>query len=161
MASLGLPVLGVDVAETALTLAREKAHQRRLDTQFAVADALHLERLGRRFKTVIDSGLFHTFNAEEQAKYAQSLASAAEPGATLYVLCFSNEGPELRPHPVTRSALQAAFHIPHGWKILTINPDRIHTRFHTHGISAWLATIQRVSSPSSAATPAGQLKTGN
>src|SRR5919109_94812 len=43
VAALGLPVLGVDVAETALAMARKKAAERRLDdagidVEFAVAD---------------------------------------------------------------------------------------------------------------------------
>jgi 2-polyprenyl-3-methyl-5-hydroxy-6-metoxy-1,4-benzoquinol methylase len=48
-ASLGLPVLGVDVAETALATARAKAAKRGLEVDFAVADALQLGRLERRF----------------------------------------------------------------------------------------------------------------
>jgi len=54
VASLGLSVLGVDVAETALAIAREKADDRGIEVEFAAADALQLERWGRRFKTVLD-----------------------------------------------------------------------------------------------------------
>src|SRR4051812_34823794 len=64
VAALGLPVLGVDVAETAVSLAREKA--RGVDAEFAVADALHLDRLERKFDTVLDCGLFHTFDGDER-----------------------------------------------------------------------------------------------
>jgi len=46
LAALGLPVLGVDVAETALAMARAKAHDRAIAVEFAVADAFQLERLG-------------------------------------------------------------------------------------------------------------------
>src|ERR1700738_1346964 len=59
VASLGLSVLGVDVAETALAIAREKADDRAIDAAFATADALRLERLDRTFDTVLDCGLFH------------------------------------------------------------------------------------------------------
>jgi 2-polyprenyl-3-methyl-5-hydroxy-6-metoxy-1,4-benzoquinol methylase len=45
VASLGLHVLGVDVAETALSIAREKAAARCVDADFVAADALHLDRL--------------------------------------------------------------------------------------------------------------------
>ncbi|HET9561021.1 MAG TPA: class I SAM-dependent methyltransferase, partial [Propionibacteriaceae bacterium] len=64
VASLGLPVLGVDVAETALAMAREKADARGIDAEFVVADALQLGRLGRLFETVLDCGLFHTFDGD-------------------------------------------------------------------------------------------------
>ena len=50
IASLGLQVLGVDVAETALSIAREKAAARGIDADFVVADAFHLDRLGPRVR---------------------------------------------------------------------------------------------------------------
>lgn len=64
VASLGLKVLGVDVAETALAIAWEKAGDRGIEVEFVAADALHLERLGRTFETVLDCGLFHTFDGD-------------------------------------------------------------------------------------------------
>src|SRR5215472_4667997 len=66
LAALGLTVLGVDVAETALAMARDKARERGIAAEFAVADAFQLQRLGRKFQSVLDCGLFHTFNAEER-----------------------------------------------------------------------------------------------
>src|SRR5918912_3385940 len=43
VASLGLSVLGVDVADTALAIARAKAHDRGIDVEFDRADALQLQ----------------------------------------------------------------------------------------------------------------------
>src|SRR4029079_10590915 len=88
LASLGLSVVGVDVAETALAIAREKAAARGLDVEFTAADAVALERLGRRFDTVLDCGLFHTFDESERPRYVASLASVIEHGGALYVVCF-------------------------------------------------------------------------
>ena len=144
IASLGLPVLGVDVAGTALEMARAKAAERGIEAEFAVADALRLERLGRRFDTVLDCGLFHTFDADERPAYAASLASVTAPGGTLYVLCFSDEGPDTGPHPVSRQELRAAFDPGIGWSVAAVEPDRVRTRFHDeNGAPAWLATIER------------------
>ena len=56
LAALGLSVLGVDVAETALAIARQKADDRGLQVEFIAADAFHLDRLGRRFDSVLDAG---------------------------------------------------------------------------------------------------------
>jgi SAM-dependent methyltransferase len=144
VASLGLPVLGVDVAGAALAIARAKAKERGLDAEFAEADALHLEILGRTFDTVLDCGLFHTFDAAERSEYVASLASAIEPGGTLYVLCFSNEGSDVGPHPVSREELEGAFDAARGWNIVAIDAKRVRTRFHgEHGAAAWLATVRR------------------
>lgn len=141
IASLGLPVVGVDVAETALAMAHTKAKDRGLGAQFFAADALHLDRLGRRFDTVLDCRLFHTFDRDERPGYVASLASVTEPGATLYVLCFSDEGSDTGPHPVSQDELRAAFSPSSGWSIASIEPDRVQTRFHDNGAPAWFATM--------------------
>ena len=145
VAALGLPMLGVDVAETALSMAREKAAERAIPAEFAWADALRLERLGRRFDTVLDCGLFHSFDGDERPEYVASLASVTGSDATLYVLCFSDVGPDTGPHPVSRDELAAPFSPGSGWNVAGIEADRVLTRFHDdHGAPAWLATVKRV-----------------
>ena len=144
IASLGLSVLGVDVAETALAIARKKATDRGIEVEFASADAFQLERLGRMFQTVLDCGLFHSFDAEERARYAASLASVTDHDGTLYVFCFSNDGPDTGPHPISREELRAAFNPSNGWNISAIEPERLETRFHDNGAPAWFATIKRI-----------------
>jgi SAM-dependent methyltransferase len=144
VASLGVSVLGVDVAETALAIAREKARARGIAVEFAAADAFQLERLGRRFETVLDCGLFHTFNGDERPGYVASLASVTEHGGTVYVLCFSDAGPDTGPHPIRQDELRAAFHPGAGWAVTAIEADRVETRFHDHGAPAWFTTIKRI-----------------
>lgn len=166
-ASLGLSVLGVDVAETALAMAREKANakvkagandnanDRSTDVEFALADAFHLELLGRTFQIVLDCGLFHSFDCNgdgnendddnERQRYVASLASVTNRDGTLYVLCFSDEGPDTGRHPISQQELRAAFNPTAGWNIAAIEPERIQTRFHdANGAPAWLATIKRI-----------------
>jgi SAM-dependent methyltransferase len=144
IAALGLPVLGVDVAETALAMARQKAAERGIEAEFAVADAFALDRLGRRFDTVLDVGLFHSLDEEERPRYVASLAAVTEHGGAVHVLCFSDQGPDAGPHPVGRDDLRAPFEAGDRWKVRSIEPDRVHTRFHgVDGAPAWLATIER------------------
>jgi SAM-dependent methyltransferase len=145
VAALGLSVLGLDVAKTALAIARAKANERGIKAEFATADALELQRLGRNFETVLDCGLFHTFDGDERPRYVASLASVTAHGGTLYVLCFSDEGPNTGPHPVSQEELRTAFDVGNEWNVVTIEPERVQTRFHDeHGAPAWLATIKRI-----------------
>jgi SAM-dependent methyltransferase len=144
IASKRLPVLGFDVAETALTQARRDAATRELDVEFVTADALNLNDLGRTFATVIDSGLFHSFDAGERNRYAVSLAGVTEPRATLYVLAFSDEGENPGPHPLGRTDFDDAFNATTGWHVSSIEADRVMTRYHDeNGAPAWFATIRR------------------
>ena len=142
LASLGLSILGVDVAQTAVSIARKKAAGRGMDADFVVADALHLNRLDRGFETVLDCGLFHTFDDDERRDYVASLASVTGRGGHLYVLCFSDVGPGTGPHPFSEQELRAAFTRRSGWSVASISPDRCQTRFDMQGAPAWLAKIE-------------------
>jgi SAM-dependent methyltransferase len=144
VAALGLQVLGVDVAETALSIARKRAAARGLDADFEVADGLHLDRLDRVFETVLDCGLFHTFESDERRDYVAGLGSVTRRGGRVYVLCFGDVGPETGPHPISRHELRAAFTRSGGWSVASVSPDRIQTRFDARGAPAWLATIERI-----------------
>jgi ubiquinone/menaquinone biosynthesis C-methylase UbiE len=144
VASLGLHVVGVDVAETAVSIARDKAAAQKLDAEFVVADALDLNRLGLLFDTVLDCGLFHSFE-DERGEYAASLASVTKPGGSLYVLCFSDAEPERAgPHPVSQDELRAAFGRSSGWAVASIEPERLQASFAPEGAAAWLAKIERI-----------------
>ncbi|MET0998739.1 MAG: class I SAM-dependent methyltransferase [Marmoricola sp.] len=144
LASLGLSVLGVDVAETALARARAKAAERGIEVEFSVADALALGRLGRTFATVLDCGLFHTFDDDERVAYGQSLAAVTGTGGRLFVLCFGDWGSDRGPHPVRETDLQLAFGPGSGWRLDDVAADRVRTRYHDDaGAPAWLATVTR------------------
>lgn len=144
-ASLGLSALGVDVAETALAAALVKWKERGGGpAEFACADALHLDRLDRRFDTVLDCGLFHTFDGEEQRAYVASLAAVTEPGATLFVLCFRDGAPESEgPHPIGEVELRAAFAPAAGWRLADLEKSQIEVTFDVGSFPAWLATVER------------------
>jgi hypothetical protein len=103
-----------------------------------------LDRLGRTFQTVLDCGLFHTCDRDERTVYVASLASVTARGGTLYVLCFSDQGPATGPHPVSEAELRASFSAASGWKIAALEPERIETTFHDAGLPGWLATITRI-----------------
>ena len=97
------------------------------------------------FETVLDCGLFHTFDSEERRDYAAGLASVTSRGGNLCVLCFSDVGPDTcGPHPISQEELSAAFTRSGGWSVASVNPERIQTRFDVQGAPAWLAKIERI-----------------
>jgi hypothetical protein len=96
------------------------------------------------FETVLDCGLFHTFDSDERPRYVASLASVIEHEGTLYVFCFSDVGPEPGPHPISQDELRVAFNPSTGWHVAAIERDRLQTRDHDDGAPAWLARIRRI-----------------
>lgn len=80
IAARGLSVLAVDVAASAVASGQAKAESRGLPVTFLVADALDLGRLGQSFESVLDCGLFHTFDDAERVRYVAGLASVVASG---------------------------------------------------------------------------------
>jgi ubiquinone/menaquinone biosynthesis C-methylase UbiE len=142
IAARGIEVVGVDVAPTAIRQAQGKAGDRGLGATFLVADALQLHRLGRTFRSVLDCGLFHTFDDGERPAYVDGLAAVTSPGSVLHLLCVNDTTPgDAGPRHVSRSELRAAFRV--GWKVVSIEADRLETRFDPSGLPAWRARIER------------------
>jgi cyclopropane fatty-acyl-phospholipid synthase-like methyltransferase len=143
-AAHGADAMGVDLSGLAIEKARAKAAERGLTARFEAADALHLELLGERFGTVIDSGLFHVFDDADRPRYVTSLASVVEPGGTYYMMCFSDKQPGVwGPRRVREEEIRAAF--TGGWEIMSLTPDQF-TINPVHGntaAQAWLAVIRR------------------
>lgn len=146
LATRGFEAVGVDIAPSAIARAREKAGQRGLTVEFQVADVLRLDRLGRRFATIIDSGVFHTFADEDRPRYVASLASALEPDGIVHLMCFSEYTPgTCGPRRVTQAELRAAF--ADGWQVDRIAPEifEVSEDFGQHP-HAWLARITHIGS---------------
>lgn len=143
LAARGSRVVGIDASPSAIERAAAKAAARGLAVPFLVADALHLERLRRRFETALDCGLFHVFGREERRAYAHSLCEALAPGSTLHLLCFSDEEPPgPGPHRIAEHDLRDAFRSL--FAMTRLRPGRFESRLHPGGARAWVATLVRI-----------------
>jgi cyclopropane fatty-acyl-phospholipid synthase-like methyltransferase len=143
-AAHGAEAMGVDISPRAIAKARDKAAERGLPARFEVADVLSLGQLGMTFDTVTDSGVFHVFDDEDQARYVTSLASVLRPGGCCYLMCFSDREPGgWGPRRVRQDELRAAF--SDGWDVTSIEADtfEVNPGMPAPTAQAWLAVIRR------------------
>jgi SAM-dependent methyltransferase len=141
-AGLGLQATGIDLAPTAIRLAREKAGERGIGARFLEYDALELSSFGDQFDTIIDCGLFHLFSDEDRARFVESLRAAAVLGGHYHMLCFSDRQPgDWGPRRVTEAELRASF--ADGWRIDSIEPAILEITISPDGAQAWLASFTR------------------
>jgi SAM-dependent methyltransferase len=151
LAKRGHEVWGIDFVAEVIERARARAAEQGADVHFEVADALALDRLGRSFDTVIDCGLFHTFDDAQRARYVAGLRGAIHPGGHLHFLGFSeHEPPGEGPRRLTKEEIRAAFPSEDGWRIEAIRDSRFETadypggpRFSPGGPRAYLVTVAR------------------
>lgn len=143
-ASHGADALGIDLSRRAIGLARAKAAQRGVPARFGVMDALHLDRTGEQFETVVDSGTFHIFSPAQRRVYVASLGAVTRPGSVCYLLCARPGGPgSWGPTGLGIDDLTRAFAA--GWTLTSAEPAlyEVTDRAPVDHIDAWLATITR------------------
>jgi SAM-dependent methyltransferase len=107
LSALGYDVYGLDSSPRAVEQVRANAAARNVEVHFQVADALALGD-DTIYDTVIDSALFHIFNADDRARYVRSLHRACRPGALVHVLALSDTGPGFGPQ-VSDATIREAF----------------------------------------------------
>jgi 2-heptyl-1-hydroxyquinolin-4(1H)-one methyltransferase len=129
LAERGFTTVGLDLASTAIQLAKAEAAKRGLsNAAFEVADISAFTGYDGRFGTIVDSTLFHSIPVEARDGYQQSIVRAAAPGASYYALVFDRDGmPNGPANPVTEDELRDV--VSKYWVIDEIKPARIHANF--------------------------------
>jgi ubiquinone/menaquinone biosynthesis C-methylase UbiE len=141
---LGNEAWGLDSAPLAIEKAKRKAVERAVGTKFVLGDALHLDKLGQRFDTVTDCGLFHVFSDEDRRVFVTSVKAALKRSGSYFMLCFSDKESARwgGPRRVTRGEIREAF--SRGWTINYVREARFSTTFNDEGGRAWLSSITSV-----------------
>lgn len=134
LAARGYTVVGLDTSATAIAAAAAMAAEQGLQTaSFAQADVTDFGEYPPgsegRFATVVDSGLFHALPPQRRQDYLRSIARAAAPGATLYLLAFAagalgeQEGVP-GPRGFTENELRKA--VSTLWRVDDIRPAKVY-----------------------------------
>ncbi len=147
-AARGCRVSGIDFTKGAIRRARAKAVEQKLDAEFLVKNALTLADWDARFRTALDSGLFHVLSDEDRRRYVQGLAHVLQPAGQLFLMCFSDKEPGTEgPRRVSQKELRNAF--DQGWDIESIDAVRVEVNpkfkeeFSEGGPKAWFAIVRR------------------
>ncbi|OPX74989.1 MAG: tellurite resistance protein TehB [Methanoregulaceae archaeon PtaU1.Bin059] len=143
LASRGHEVLGVDMVEGVIEIARARAAERGLPATFIVHDILKVEEIGRTFDTVIDSGFFHTLSDQDRPLFVRNLLFVLGKGGRYFMLAFSDREPAgYGPRRVTQEEIRASFST--GWRIDWIRDAVFESRTRPQGSRAWLSSITRI-----------------
>jgi 2-heptyl-1-hydroxyquinolin-4(1H)-one methyltransferase len=126
LAARGHTTVGLDLSATAIELARAEVGRRGLpNASFEVADISSFTGYDGRFGTIVDSTLFHSIPVESREGYQRSIARAAAPGASYFVLVFDKAAmPDSPPYAVTADELREV--VSQYWVIDDITSARLH-----------------------------------
>lgn len=126
LAGRGHAVTAIDAAPAAIEQARQRARQRGVDVDFAVADATTLAGFEGRFDSVLDGACYHCLDEEARQAYVAALHRATRPDALLTLFCFPAGGSGLAAAMgLSEDNLRAGWGKA-GWDITDLRLDRYH-----------------------------------
>jgi ubiquinone/menaquinone biosynthesis C-methylase UbiE len=113
LAMNGCDVTGIDLAENAISDAKEKAIESHIKVNFVVGNVLQMNKLFKEgeFDIVIDSGLFHVMTDEARPVFTQQVHKVLRKGGKYFMLCFSDKEPGdyKLPRRVSRAEIESTF----------------------------------------------------
>ena len=121
LASRGFDVTGVDFSAKAISIAKQKAREAKVDVTFITLDALKIGTLGKRFDTIIDFGLFHNITGDSRKRYVRGLSDVCVSKGQFLMQCMGDKAgeydvyPHFYPKPLSQDEIRASF--SEGWKI--------------------------------------------
>jgi 2-polyprenyl-3-methyl-5-hydroxy-6-metoxy-1,4-benzoquinol methylase len=92
LARTGFVVTATDISGTAISLAKTKAENHRLDITWKQDDILET-RLDRPFDFIFDRGCFHVLAPKRRRDYVRTVARLLKTGGHLFLKCFSRLQP--------------------------------------------------------------------
>ncbi len=122
LAERGWQVTGIDIVDTALRRARDRAAESDVDVRLVRGDVTDLRGagVGFGFELVLDTGTFHGLSRLQRQAMGREVDAVASPGATVLMLVWApmRRGP--LPRGAGRGDVEAAFP---GWKITNVQPS--------------------------------------
>ena len=88
LAKNGFEVKGIDISETAIRLAKQRAEAEGIDVDFEVGDVLSLEGEGQ-YDFVFDRGCFHHSSDNQKAKFTDRINNLLGENGFYQLMAFS------------------------------------------------------------------------
>jgi SAM-dependent methyltransferase len=103
----GFGMTGIDIASTAIKLARQKAKRMNIDASFYLLDFLKEKVPGNPFSFIFDRGCFHTFDTDnERSAYAKNVHHLLEENGMWLTIAGNYDDGRLDIGPPKLKALQ-------------------------------------------------------
>ncbi len=114
-------VIGIDISETAIEKAREKALKAKVQCIFGVANFIKNKIEGTPFGFVFDRGCFHLFNSrEERKRFAENVFNCLEKNGLWLTIVGNADEQRQGPGPPQRTARDIVNSVESYFEILSL-----------------------------------------
>lgn len=147
LAEQGFDVTAIDLAPTALAIARDKAKKAGVSVRWLLGDVLNPPSYLPKFDYVYDRGCYHGVRRTAAAEYIATLRRVTKPGSRVLILAGNaNEPGTGGPPRVREEEIREDF--SQDFHILRLEPTRFDTpSSDRQGALAWTILLERKATP--------------
>ncbi|WP_347246366.1 methyltransferase domain-containing protein [Thermogutta sp.] len=147
LAQQGFDVTAIDLAPTALAIARDKAQKAGVNVRWLLGDVLNPPAYLPKFDCIYDRGCYHGVRRTAAAEYLATLRRVTKPGSRVLILAGNaNEPGTGGPPRVSEEEIRGDF--SQDFHILKLEPTRFDTSSSDRqGALAWTILLERKATP--------------
>jgi SAM-dependent methyltransferase len=152
LAHQGFTVLGTDISQVAIDMAKQKKIDKSLNCEFAVLDFIHENSLPASYDFVFDRGCFHSFDEEhDRSLFARHVSLVLKTNGIWASLIGSTEGAPRDVGPPRRTADEVVKAIEPYLVIVELRSVFFQTNFPSSA-QAWLCIARQREEPAQPST---------
>lgn len=141
LAKSGFDVTAIDISQTAIEVAKERAKKSKVRITFVVGNAFDLKFPSRRFGFVFDRGCFHHVRPELREKYIEGIHRVLKENGKYLLICFSTKNPWQDENVFSLDRIE--FYFGDKLKILEAK-EVIHTQPDGEKVFLWSVLMEKV-----------------
>jgi cyclopropane fatty-acyl-phospholipid synthase-like methyltransferase len=143
LAQHGFEVTGMDISQTAIAKAKEKASAAGVNCHLHVGDFMVEQVPGAPFDFVYDRGCLHVFQGhEELSRFASRVGAVLASEGMWHSLIGSTDGPPRDTGPPRHSATEIVAAVEPHFEILELRSTTFDNESHRH-VRAWVLVARR------------------
>jgi len=143
LASKGFDVMGIDISENAIRIAKENAEKQNLKIKFIPLDVANLDKIKDKFDFILEWAILHHITPEQRHIYLNKIKKILNKEGKYLSICFNNQNPDFGSKGNNLRVVPEGAKMPAGTKLYYSSFEDMKQLFeqHFHIIESKLITM--------------------
>jgi len=129
LASKGFDVMGIDISENAIKLAKRNAEKQGAEIRFMAIDIIEINKIKDRFDFILEWALLHHIVPEQRPKYIKDIKRILNKGGKYLSISFNNQNPDFNAKGKNLRIVPENAKMPAGTKLYYLSFEEIKKLF--------------------------------
>jgi cyclopropane fatty-acyl-phospholipid synthase-like methyltransferase len=132
LASKGFDVVGIDISENAIKLAKENAVKHNVEIKFMPMDVADLDKINNKFDFIFEWAILHHIMPEQRQKYVENIKMVLNKEVKYLSTCFNDQNPDFGAKGKKLRIIPEGAKMPAGSRLYFSSFEEIKELFEPH-----------------------------